>query len=315
MALHFCPVTGKLSAMFFFESQIMYTTRRSFIKALSLGGLGILANNGLPASTDSTPQENWHLTLSLHSFRHLDFEKAVAWTSGLGIKQCEAVTGQRISENESEQIGAWQSSNARMRIKSILDEHGVSMVQCYIGGFANDKDGNRPIFEWAKELGVQTLVSEPPFELLDLLESLCDEYAINLALHNHRKGASIYWSPQIVLEQIKNRGKRMGACPDTGHWARTGLNLAESLKILQGRIFCLHVKDIVEPGNPNSGELPWGEGNTDIASIFREIARQKTAMNFGIEYENFGPDTRPDIKRSIAYYSNVAMKNIVPVNN
>jgi sugar phosphate isomerase/epimerase len=298
----------------------MHITRRSFVKVLPLGGLGILANNGVTAFADPTPPkpvsvesgENWHLTLSLYSFNYLDFENAVAWTSGLEIKHCEAFSWQKISEKGSEKMDDWQSKETRKRIKRILNDHGVNMVQCYIGNFAKEKDGNRQIFDWAKELGVETLVGEPPFELLDPLESLCDEYAINLALHNHRKGASVYWSPQIVLEQVKTRSKRLGACPDTGHWARTGLDLVESLKVLQGRIFCLHVKDITEPGKPDSGEQPWGEGKTNIISVFHEIARQKTAMNFGIEYENFSPDTRPDIKRSIAYYNNVILKNIVP---
>ena len=293
----------------------MQTTRRSFLKAM--GGLGILSS---AAFADPPPQKplpdgddrKWRLTISLYSFNYLDFEKAVAWTAGLGIKYCEAFAWQKISENSTEKIDHWQSQDARKQSKRILDDHGVKMVQCYIGGFAQDKDGNRPIFEWAKEMGVATLVSEPPLESLDLLESLCDEYSINLALHNHRKGTSIYWSPQIVLEQIKNRSKKLGACPDIGHWARTGLDLVEGLKILQGRIFCLHVKDITEPGNPASGELPWGEGKTDIASVFQEIARQKTSMNFGIEYENFSPDTRPDIKRSIAYYNNVVLKKFPP---
>ena len=296
----------------------MNTTRRSFFKIASLGGMGILANQGMTAFTDSTPQklpprgdELWRLTLSLWSLNYLDFGKAVAWASELEIKYCEAFAWQKISEKDSETIDVWRSKSARQQVKRILDDHGVQMVQCYVGGFAEDKDGNRPVFEWAKELGVETLVGEPPVESLDLLESLCDEYSVNFALHNHRKGASIYWSPQIVLEQIRNRSQRMGACPDIGHWARTGLDLVESLKVLQGRMFCLHLKDITEPGNPDAGELPWGEEKTDIASVFREIARQKTAMNFGIEYENFSPDTRPEIKRSIAFYNNFVSKNMI----
>ena len=295
----------------------MITSRRTFCKTVSLFGLGILSREGLPVFTDSAPQErpsaddtpDWRLVLSLWSFHHLDFEKAVAWTAGLEIKYCESFSWQAISGESPETIDQWQSKDARKRVKSILDEHGVKMLQCYVGGFAGNKDGNRSVFEWAKETGVETLVAEPPLESLDFLESLCDEYKVNLALHNHRKGTSLYWSPQIVLGQIKNRSKRLGACPDIGHWARTGLDLVESLEILRGRIFCLHVKDITEPGNSESGELPWGEGKTDMTSVFKEVARQKTAMNFGIEYENFGPDTRPEIEKSIAYYKNYRNNN------
>ena len=39
--------------------------------------------------------------------------------------------------------------------------------------------------DFAHEMGVRTLVAEPPAEAFDVIEKLCEEYQINLAVHNH----------------------------------------------------------------------------------------------------------------------------------
>jgi sugar phosphate isomerase/epimerase len=42
------------------------------------------------------------------------------------------------------------------------------------------------------------------------------------------------------------RGKRIGACCDTGHWVRSGLHPVECLKKLEGRILGFHLKDVAQ---------------------------------------------------------------------
>jgi hypothetical protein len=36
---------------------------------------------------------------------------------------------------------------------------------------------------------------------------MCEEYGINLAIHNHAEGASRYWHPREVLEVCEGRSK------------------------------------------------------------------------------------------------------------
>ena len=81
----------------------------------------------------------------------------------------------------------------------------------------------------------------------DAIDKLCAEFDINLAIHNHPQ-PSHYWNPDTVLKVCKDRSKRIGACADTGHWLRSGLNPLECLKKLEGRIISLHFKDLEREG-------------------------------------------------------------------
>ena len=110
-------------------------------------------------------------------------------------------------------------------------------------GLSKDEDASRKTFDFAKDMGIETIVSEPGPDAFDTSDKLCEEYRINVALHNHPK-PSRYWNPDTVLEVCKGRSKRIGACADTGHWMRSGLNPVEQLKKLEGRIISFHFKDL-----------------------------------------------------------------------
>ena len=56
-----------------------------------------------------------------------------------------------------------------------------------------------------------------------LIDKLANEYNINVAIHDHPK-PSHYWNPEAVLKVCEGRSKRIGACADVGHWARSGLD-------------------------------------------------------------------------------------------
>ena len=139
------------------------------------------------------------------------------------------------------------------------------------------------MFEFAKDMGIETLVSEPDEDAFDTLDKLCEEYGINVAIHDHPK-PSHYWNPDTVLKVCQGRSKRIGACADTGHWVRSGLNPIECLKKLEGRIICFHFKDLNKLG-PDAHDVPWGTGVCDVKGMLAEIHRQKLKAVFSIEYE------------------------------
>ena len=66
-----------------------------------------------------------------------------------------------------------------------------------------------------------------------------------LAIHNHPQ-PSHYWDVDTVLATCKGRSKWIGACADTGHWCRSGLNPVACCKLLEGRLINFHLKDVAE---------------------------------------------------------------------
>jgi sugar phosphate isomerase/epimerase len=151
-------------------------------------------------------------------------------------------------------------------------------------------------------MGIETLVSEPKFDAFDAIDKLCEEYKINVALHDHPK-PSPYWNPDTVLKVCKDHSKRIGACCDTGHWMRSDLNPVECLRKLEGRIISFHVKDLNEFG-PKAHDVPWGTGRGDIKGILTEVKRQGIKPVFSMEYEH--RFTMPELAECVAYFDKVA---------
>ena len=117
-------------------------------------------------------------------------------------------------------------------------------------------------------MGIETLVTESNEKDFPMLGKLCDEFKINIALHNHPKD-SHYWNPDMVLKGIEGQSKRIGSCSDTGHWVRSGLNPVECLKKLDGHVISLHFKDLVD-----GHDAPWGTGKSDVKGQMAELKRQ-----------------------------------------
>ncbi len=53
-----------------------------------------------------------------------------------------------------------------------MDDAGVRMPTCFYAAIPGDEAGCRKVFEFGRKLGVETFISEPPPESLDLIEPL-----------------------------------------------------------------------------------------------------------------------------------------------
>jgi sugar phosphate isomerase/epimerase len=156
------------------------------------------------------------------------------------------------------------------------------------------------VFDFAKDMGIETIVSEPTDDSFDLLDKLTAEYGINVAIHNHPQ-PSHYFDPETVLKAIKGHSARIGACADTGHWTRSGLNAVDCLKKLEGHIITLHFKDVNEQ---TKKDVPMGTGQTDVKGMLTELKRQKFHGVLSMEYENgtTGEQLLSEIKQSLVYF-------------
>ena len=197
------------------------------------------------------------------------------------------------------QIGESMSAEDRAVVKKKLADANVKLVCFGVTG------ASRRTFDFAKDMGIETIVSEPAFDAFDELDKLCEEYGINMALHNHPK-PSPYWNPDTVLKVCKGRSKRIGSCADTGHWMRSGIKPIEALKKLEGRIISLALQG-PQPVRPQARhDVPWGTGKGDVKGMLEELNRQKFKGVFSIEYEYNWKNSLPEIAKCVEYFDKVA---------
>ena len=231
------------------------------------------------------------------TFNSYTFFDAIDKTAGLGLHYIEAFPGQKTSKEISTGFGDGLSAEQRKTIEKKLADSGVKLVNFGVTGI----DGTRT-FDFAKDMGIETIVSEPGEDQFEKLDTLCGQYEINIAIHDHPK-PSHYWNPDTVLKVTKGLSKRIGACCDTGHWPRSGLNAVECLKKLEGRIISFHFKDLNKMGG-DAHDVPWGTGINDVHGMLTEVKRQGVKAVFSIEYEYTWD--KATLAKCVAYFDKVS---------
>ena len=185
------------------------------------------------AQSVRTPQEeNWRLGMQAYTFNRFTFYEAVDKTAALGLRYIEAYPGQGLSKQKPDvKTDHNMSSRDKVEMLQKLREAGVKLLNYGVVSLPNNEAECRKVFDFAKEMGIETIVSEPPEDAFGLIDRLCEEYEINVAIHNHPK-PSHYWDPDTVLRVCDGRSKWIGACADTGHWCRSGVDPVEAVKKL-----------------------------------------------------------------------------------
>jgi len=258
------------------------------------------------ADRETTTAESlgWKLAYQSYTFKNFTFEEGLQKANKLGLKYVEAYRGQKLSSTNPNPTHYDSDDVTKEEMKHLLKQHQLKLIN-YGVVKGQDEDEWKQIFDFAKEMGVETLTAEPEPSQFDFLERMCDEYEINIAIHNHPK-PSRFWEPDSVLKYVSGRSHRIGACADVGHWVRSGMDPVECLKKLEGRIISIHFKDLNKKTR-EAHDVPWGTGICDVQAMLQELKNQKFKGVFSIEYEHNWDNNVPEIAQSIEnFYLTVA---------
>jgi len=241
-----------------------------------------------------------------YTFHRFSAFEAIEKTAAAGGKAIEFYPGQALSPDERKtKVDPNASDETIEKLKAMAKQHGLLIVNFGVVGIPKDEAGARRVFDFAKKLGVRAITIEPSPDQMDLIEKLVKEYDIAAGIHCHPKRAHKpdykLWDPNYVFSLVKDRDRRFGVCADVGHWTRSNVDAVAGLKIFEGRVISVHLKDIVESGNPDAPDLPLGLGVTNVKGILRELRRQKFDGNISIEYERDWENTVPDIAQCVGY--------------
>ncbi len=234
-----------------------------------------------------------------YTFRLFTLKQAIDKIDSCGARFVESFPGQNLGGGIEGKMDFNMSADNRRLVKSWLKAKNVKLVNYGVINYKTEADWLK-VFQFAKDMGIETFTAEPETKFLDYISKLCDEYKINVAIHNH-PDPSFYWNPDVVLNAINGKSKRMGACADIGHWVRSGLDPVESLKKLEGRVYAMHMKDLTEKGNKKAHDVIWGQGQSNVSGVVAELKRQKFKGMISAEYEYNWNNSVPEVRESIKY--------------
>ena len=192
--------------------------------------------------------------------------------------------------------------------------------------YVDSEKNARRAFEWAKKLGVKTVVGIPlehqdtgelnekgkpkrkdveSDAMLDVIEKLVKEYDMNFAIHNHGPDMpDLYPNADAIMKRIASRDKRVGLCLDIGHEFRFGTDPREAIAKYGERIHDIHLKN-VSHNDRRGGAMPLPRGAMDLPAIFKALCDAGYKGVLHLEYERDFECNILGIAESIGYYRGI----------
>jgi len=218
------------------------------------------------------------------SLRHYTLDAALEIVEALGLSRVELIpaTGLgpiRVAEHlpVTADAATQGAALAACRARGIqIAAHGVNAVP--------DAEAARALFAFAQRVRIPVLTIAPSEGALDELDALCSASpGVRLAIHNH--GPYLPWETiEEILAAIEPRHPSFGACVDTGHFIRSGIDPVDAIRRFGARVHGVHLKDFVEAGAFADGCI-LGDGELDLEAVFRALRDVGFSGALSLEYE------------------------------
>jgi sugar phosphate isomerase/epimerase len=230
------------------------------------------------------------------SLREFPLEVALDMAARLGFARVELSPGEAPPGHL--QFPATDDEIAALR--ELVLQYGLPCLTAHVAPRGVDYVPDRAVFDYARKLGLRTIMIT---QMSDELDALVAEYDVRVGLHNHT--GSAFSSIDAIQQAIDGRDPRIGTIVDTGHYLRVGIDPLEALQAFTGRVYGIHLKDVVA-ADPQAPDAVVGEGVLDLVGVLRALRALPADATISVEYESNPFDPYPDLQRALDNVSRAA---------
>ena len=267
----------------------------------------VIAALALSASLHAEPipenlrQEGWFIGAQAYTFKEFTAFEAIAKTKEAGGNMIEFYPGQKMKADSEIKVGHQMNDEEIKELLAECERQGVHAVN-YGVVKGNSPEEVDKIMDFAKKMGLYAVCTESTEQIV-AWEAAAKRTDVKVAFHEHGGSMSKpdykVWNPLYILGVVESRDHRVGACADLGHWCTSNLVPVECLRILNGRIISVHLKD--KEKNGQAPVVVAGTGVVDVAACLEELKKQKFDGHISIEHENDWKNSVPQVKANIDF--------------
>lgn len=276
----------------------MIISRRNLLKTGALAAATIptinFASLAGGATEEADPWRGLKIGVATYTVRDLPIEEAIKAVKRVGLKYISI-------KNVKNHIDLSHTTEERKQRAQMFRDAGlIPMSVGNVSMRAGEAD-IRKAFEYARDIGVPTIVCAPSRDAIPILDKMVKEFDIRLAIHNHGpEDKGFFPSPYDVWQAVEKYDKRIGLCIDVGHTARAGVDPAEAIIKCRERLYDAHMKDISALGDRNT-PIEGGRGILNLKAILAALLKINYQGLVGFEYEKDSKDPVPGLAESVGY--------------
>jgi inosose dehydratase len=273
-------------------------SRRQWIKASALASvIPALPSMSFVSAQTTTQADPWmglKVGVATYTLRDLPIEEAIKAVKRVGLKYVSI-------KNVKNHIDLSHTPEQRKERAQMFRDAGLIPLSVGNVSMRTGEADIRKAFEYARDIGVPTIVCAPSLDAIPFLDQMVKEFNIKLAIHNHGpEDKGFFPSPFDVMRAVEKFDQRIGLCIDVGHTARAGVDPADSILRCHERLYDCHMKDISALGDKNT-PIEGGRGILDSKSILAALLKIKYQGLVGFEYEKDAKDPVPGLAESVGY--------------
>jgi inosose dehydratase len=269
-------------------------TRREAIKAGAYAAAALPLGAARPADAGPAAGDGWRglkAGVASYTLRKLPLDAAIVAIRRVGLSYVSI---------KDFHLPLDSTAAERKAVAAKFKAGGVTPLSCGNITMENDSTNVRRAFEYARDVGVPTIVCSPHPDSMPILDAMVKEFDIKLAIHNHGPEDKRFPSPHDVWKAVEKYDRRIGLCIDVGHTARAKVDPAEAIRRYKDRLYDLHFKDI-ESTAPDGKTVEAGRGVLDLKSILQATLDVRYPHLFSFEYEKDENDPVPGLAETIGY--------------
>jgi sugar phosphate isomerase/epimerase len=264
--------------------------RRRFLQNSAAAVGGLAATSFFARAARAAAFEGFNVGVQIYSLRGFPLDEALLHCHDLEVRHIEFYPGMYSPDSTPEQIAAMNEK---------LDGYGQVVTAHGVNKLTKDHEKNKKLFAFAKAAGFRNISADPDPDSFESLDSLCKEYDIRVAIHNH--GPKHRYNKVVdTLRAIEKHDERIGACADLGHYIRSGEKPEDVIRALKGRLYGVHLKDFAEMQDKTHGVI-LGEGHMNVEQVFVALREVNFPADgaLSLEYEENPKDPIAEIKKCL----------------
>jgi sugar phosphate isomerase/epimerase len=246
------------------------------------------------ATDPAAGTDSWHglkVSVASYTFRKQTLEETIKGINRTGLKYV-SIKDVHLPFNTT--------ALQRKEIAQKFIDAGITPLSCGNVSMKNDEADVRRAFDYARDIGLPTIVCAPHPDSMPILDKMVKEYDIRLAIHNHGPEDKRFPSPETVWNAAKPYDKRIGLCIDVGHAARAGADPAADILRYRERLYDMHFKDISNV-TPRGAPMEVGRGVLNTQAMLENLLSIHYTHLVSFEYEKNDADPLPGLMESMGY--------------
>jgi inosose dehydratase len=271
--------------------------RRDLVKAAAMAAAAPLAPGAWGAAAvaaegrSADPWRGFKAGVASYTLRKFPLEAAIRSIQRVGLSYV-SIKDFHLPLNSTPE--------ERRSVAARFKEAGITPLSCGNITMENDAANVRRAFEYARDVGLATIVCSPHPDSMPILDAMVKEFDIRLAIHNHGPEDKRFPSPYDVWKAVERYDRRIGLCIDVGHTARAKVDPAEAIRRCRERLYDLHIKDI-DSTAPDGKTVEGGRGVLDLGAILRALLQVGYPHLLSFEYEKDQDDPLPGLSETVGY--------------